>query len=189
MPIELPSFALRTGQLIKVVCTITEGDLPVTFEWELNSEPLANFPDITTTAIGKRMSILEIDSIAYHHAGNYTCSAKNHAGTAKYSSELLVNVPPQITPFDFGNTPIHSGQFVQVTCTAFEGDMPIKIDWLLNNVPISDFSDVSVSAVGKRTSFLAIDSVSYTHAGNYTCRAANKAGETTVTSELQVNGY
>lgn len=67
--------------------------------------------------------------------------------------------------------------------------MPIKIEWLLNHMPLEGFPDISVSVVGKRTSFLSIDSVSYTHAGNYSCRARNEAGEAISTSELQVNGY
>lgn len=79
--------------------------------------------------------------------------------------------------------------FVQVTCTAFEGDFPISFTWELNGKPIDGYLDISISAVGKRSSYLSIDSVSYEHAGNYTCCARNNGGETSSTAELQVNGY
>lgn len=93
-----------------------------------------------------------------------------------------------IAPFDFGSGPVHSGQFVQITCTAYEGDLPLKIDWLLNGNALEDYPEITVSLVGKRSSFLSIDSVTYVHAGNYTCRVANKAAEAKFTSELLVNG-
>ncbi|KAJ8967482.1 hypothetical protein NQ314_002796 [Rhamnusium bicolor] len=169
---------IHAGQFIQVSCTVSEGDLPIKIDWHLNGQPLGYLPEVSTTAVGKRISILAVESVSYNHAGNYTCIAKNKAGEIHFSTELQVNVPPQIAPFDFGNVPVHSGQFVQVTCTVFEGDMPIKIDWLLNNKALERFPEMSVSAVGKRSSFLSIDSVSYTHAGIYTCKAMNQAGET-----------
>lgn len=67
--------------------------------------------------------------------------------------------------------------------------MPIKLEWLLNNKLLEDFPQITTTPVGKRMSSLAIESVSYTHAGNYTCRAKNRAGQTEFVAELQVNGY
>lgn len=96
---------------------------------------------------------------------------------------------PRITPFYFEDNPVHSGRFVEVSCTVSEGDLPITFEWRLNGNKLEDFLEISVSSVGKRTSFLSIEAVSYTHAGNYTCAAKNKAGETFFSSELQVNGY
>lgn len=78
--------------------------------------------------------------------------------------------------------------FVQVTCTAFEGDLPISFAWNLNGRQIEKFPDVSVSAVGKRSSYLSVESVTYEHAGNYTCFARNSGGEASSTAELLVNG-
>lgn len=102
--------------------------------------------------------------------------------------KISILVQPQISPFDFGSTAIHSGMFVQVTCTAFEGDFPITFSWQLNGQSIEKYFDISISAVGKRSSYLSIDSVSYEHAGNYTCFAKNLGGEASSTAELQVNG-
>lgn len=100
----------------------------------------------------------------------------------------IFSVKPQISPFDFGTAAVSSGMFVQVTCTAFEGDLPINFNWELNDRLIRDYPDISVSPVGRRSSYLSIDSVSYEHAGNYTCFARNVGGEVFSSTELQVNG-
>lgn len=95
---------------------------------------------------------------------------------------------PNIVPFDFGEESIHSGVFIQVYCTVKDGDLPLRIIWLHNGIPIKNFPDISTAPVGKRGSVLSIESVQYEHAGNYSCRADNVAGEAEFTAELQVNG-
>ncbi|XP_074036525.1 Down syndrome cell adhesion molecule 1 isoform X49 [Leptinotarsa decemlineata] len=118
----------------------------------------------------------------------YDCVAKNSQGySARGSLEVQVMVLPRITPFYFEDNPVHSGQYVQVSCSVTEGDLPITLEWQLNGTHLTDLTDVSVTPVGRRTSSLEIESVSYRHAGPYTCKAKNKAGETAFTAELQVN--
>lgn len=82
-----------------------------------------------------------------------------------------------------------SGQSVQITCYVSEGDLPLRIVWQLNGKRIEDFSEISSGVMGKRGSFLTIDSVSYNVAGNYSCAASNAAGEDVHTAQLLVNGY
>lgn len=41
--------------------------------------------------MGPRSSVLTIESISGEHAGNFTCVAKNQAGTATHFSTLIVN--------------------------------------------------------------------------------------------------
>lgn len=96
---------------------------------------------------------------------------------------------PRITPFTFEDNPVHEGQFAQVGCSVSEGDLPLAIEWTLNGHSIQQYSEIGVSTIGKRASILVIESVMYTHAGNYTCKATNKAGESSYTAELQVNGF
>lgn len=84
---------------------------------------------------------------------------------------------------------MHEGQFAQIACSVSEGDLPLVINWTLNGHDIREYSEIGVSAIGKRTSILVIESVTYTHAGNYTCKARNEAGESSYTAELQVNGF
>lgn len=40
--------------------------------------------------LGRRSSVLTIESVEAHHAGRYTCQGENAAGTASYSVDLQV---------------------------------------------------------------------------------------------------
>lgn len=95
---------------------------------------------------------------------------------------------PSIVPFDFGEESVSSGIVVQVVCTVKDGDLPIKIDWFLNEQEISNVPDISVTPAGRRGSLLTVESVQYHHAGNFTCKAENIAGKTEYSTPLQVNG-
>lgn len=96
---------------------------------------------------------------------------------------------PKITPFSFGETPVNNGQFVTSQCTVFEGDLPLTVSWFFNGLLITEIQPFAVvSKVGARVSMLAIESVAADSVGNYTCTAVNKAGTTSHTAILLVNG-
>lgn len=82
-----PSFM---GDSVSVQCTISSGDMPIKFVWFYNGNPLTDKDGINVGLFGKKTSVLGIDNIAEHHAGNYTCLAQNLAGMSAYSSELIV---------------------------------------------------------------------------------------------------
>lgn len=102
---------------------------------------------------------------------------------------IFIPVSPSILPFYFGEEPVSSGAFVQAFCTVNDGDLPIEITWFLNEKPVTNVLGVSTSPAGRRGSIVTIESVQYEHAGNYSCRAQNKAGAAEYTVGLQVNGY
>lgn len=60
-------------------------------EWKLNGSPLESYLEIQTEKRGKRINNLVIDLVSAKHAGNYSCFAKNAAGVAEHTSELIVN--------------------------------------------------------------------------------------------------
>lgn len=93
-----------------------------------------------------------------------------------------------ITPFAFDDKPAQTGQYCTLTCTAQTGDLPLNLTWFLNGIELRNSFDITISTVGKRSSFLTIESVQAIHAGTYTCQAENLAGISQYSTELKVNG-
>ncbi|KAK2577361.1 hypothetical protein KPH14_003477 [Odynerus spinipes] len=186
-PFELSEKPANWGQTVTATCTILQGDQPIQIEWALNGKPISHdYPDISIT-IAKRVSLLTIESVTASHAGDYTCVASNLAGGTSYTATLAVNVAPGIMPFVMGEEPANWGQTITATCTILQGDQPVQIEWALNGKPIShDYPDISISTT-KRVSLLTIESVTASHAGDYTCIASNAAGGTSYTATLAVN--
>lgn len=58
--------------------------------WTLNGKEIPSNLEVSTSIIGKRINVLGIDSVTAKHAGNYSCVAKNKAGFAEQSAELIV---------------------------------------------------------------------------------------------------
>lgn len=85
---EDPIFA---GQATQVTCLISEGDLPLFIDWTFQESEVASLNGVTSTNLGKRMSVLLIEQAQYEHTGNYTCRASNSAGVSNYTATLYVN--------------------------------------------------------------------------------------------------
>lgn len=90
-PFDFGEEPLNFGEPASVQCTILGGDLPIEVTWTLNNESIAKYFDISVSKIGKRVNILTIEAVAGHHAGMYTCQAKNRAGMTEHSARLIVN--------------------------------------------------------------------------------------------------
>ena len=90
-PFSFGNEAVNEGEFVQVTCNVRRGDLPLAISWSLKGDVVASEPAITTTMIGARTSILMISSVGYRHIGEYTCIAKNKAGTSFQSTELKVN--------------------------------------------------------------------------------------------------
>lgn len=100
-----------------------------------------------------------------------------------------VAVAPQIAPFAIAEEPANWGDSISVVCAILKGDLPIEITWALNGEPIRpDRSDINILATTRKNSILSIESVAARHAGEYTCSASNKAGATSYSATLAVNG-
>ncbi|KAL2740305.1 Down syndrome cell adhesion molecule-like protein Dscam2 [Vespula squamosa] len=196
-PFSFGDEAANAGEMATVQCAVIKGDLPVDIVWSLNGQPIdvtdaqtnQNYDrqDIIVSRSNKRASTLTIDSVAARHAGEYSCTASNAAGSATHSSVLSVNVPPRIAPFEMADKAVNSGESVSAVCTIVSGDSPLEITWALNGMPVEESQRISVTTT-KRNSLLSIDSASPTHAGTYTCVASNAAGATTYSAVLTVNG-
>ncbi|KAJ8667920.1 hypothetical protein QAD02_009583, partial [Eretmocerus hayati] len=188
-PFEITEKPANSGDSISVVCAILKGDLPMEITWLVDGTPVQEkHNDVDVLATTKKNSILSIESVAARHAGMYSCTASNKAGAASHSSELKVNVAPEIAPFVIGDKPANWGDTVTATCTVLKGDHPISIEWALNGRPIDQQnSEITIVNTSKRVSLLTIDDVQAHHAGEFTCMASNAAGGTSYTTNLIVN--
>lgn len=100
---------------------------------------------------------------------------------------ILLKVPPKLAPLP-ANSPLYVGDYYQISCTVLHGDAPFNITWQYNGQPASELPGVSILMHSPRSSSLNIDSVQGEHAGSYTCMGANRAGYTTITTNLSVKG-
>lgn len=97
-------------------------------------------------------------------------------------------VAPKVAPFTFEENPYEIGQYASIMCAVSHGDFPLNITWKLNSRPIEEIPGIVVAMLGKRSTTLAIESLTNDHAGNYTCRGENLAGFAEYTTMLEVNG-
>ncbi|XP_014598785.1 PREDICTED: Down syndrome cell adhesion molecule-like protein Dscam2 isoform X1 [Polistes canadensis] len=189
-PFSIGDEPANWGEQVSAICSIVKGDSPIDIHWSLKGEPITarTHPDITIQKTGKKTSLLTIDSVTAHHAGEYSCIASNLVGTVTRSAVLSVNVAPQIGQISFGEEPVNAGDLVSVQCVVTKGDSPLEITWTFDGRPINhDRMDVIVSNSGKRVKQLTIESVAARHAGEYTCVASNVAGSTSHSAKLDVN--
>ncbi|CAH3959324.1 unnamed protein product [Pieris brassicae] len=177
----------NAGDTVGIQCMVTKGDRPINITWHLNGKPMNDIPGVTITKIGHKSSSLSIDAVSFIHTGVYTCFASNQAGHANISTDLVVNVAPQVTPFDFGEEILNAGDTVSLTCTVGKGDLPIKIHWQLNDEILNSGNGIFINRNGKRISVLSIENVQHEHIGNYTCIAENEAGSSSHSALLNVN--
>ena len=82
---------MNEGDFAQLSCIVNSGDLPLSITWSFHGDEVGPDTGISTTNLGPRMSILVINSVEYHHKGNYTCQATNVAGTRYHSTELKIN--------------------------------------------------------------------------------------------------
>ncbi|XP_044595814.1 Down syndrome cell adhesion molecule-like protein Dscam2 isoform X7 [Cotesia glomerata] len=166
------------GDAVTATCTVFKGDFPITIEWSLNSEPIAqNYPDITISSSSKRVSVLTIDAVSANHAGEYTCSASNVAGGTSYSASLAVNVPPRwiLEPTDKA---FAQGSDARVECKA-DGFPKPQVTWkrAAGDTP-GDYTDLKLNNpdISVEDGTLSINNIQKTNEGYYLCEAVNGIG-------------
>jgi len=114
------------GTRTRVICGLSRGDLPVTFQWLKDGKPLHHHHsqlllpkepstfaesysknthlDPTISSVDLFSSLLTISRLSPEHTGNYTCLAINPAGSSHYTATLKVKGEKnkkQTFPFKF----------------------------------------------------------------------------------------
>lgn len=89
---------VQEKQRASVLCTISSGEVPVTFNWlkdgQLLSPSIAEAKNITIKPDSDQ-STLKFGPVRLDHAGNYTCVAKNRIGIQAHSAQLVVHGEPR----------------------------------------------------------------------------------------------
>ncbi|XP_043064018.1 Down syndrome cell adhesion molecule-like protein Dscam2 isoform X22 [Drosophila ficusphila] len=177
-PFATGSQPTHLGQYITYQCTLTEGDLPLNIRWSFNNQPLFNDEDqdILIAKMGRRSSVLTIESVADRHAGNYTCHGENAAGRASYSTQLRVIVPPRwiLEPTDKA---FAQGSDAKVECKA-DGFPKPQVTWkkAVGDTP-GEYKDLKKSDnIRVEEGTLHVDNIQKTNEGYYLCEAINGIG-------------
>jgi hypothetical protein len=93
LPIAFNAETANEGDSVSVACSVLKGDMPMDIEWAFNGSPIRSSADhtITINRINKHLSTLSVDGAAERHAGEYSCTASNVAGSVGHTTVLAVN--------------------------------------------------------------------------------------------------
>ena len=81
---------LSTGDDAALTCHASKGDTPMTISWTFDGRPVADDAGVQVVSVGRRTSVLSIQSVGADHSGQYTCTATNAVGEAQHSARLTV---------------------------------------------------------------------------------------------------
>jgi Immunoglobulin domain len=83
---------------ITATCSVIIGDLPISFWWTLSNSlesqdeyNISTNDGVVISKAGNKLSFLNIEAVKARHRGNYSCYARNKAGTTKHSAFLAIN--------------------------------------------------------------------------------------------------
>lgn len=72
---------------------VSFGDTPLTISWSFHGSETSTTSQtgVSTMKFGTRSSVLMIENVNFIHNGLYICNAKNAAGSANFTTKLIVN--------------------------------------------------------------------------------------------------
>ncbi|KAF4518524.1 hypothetical protein B566_EDAN004268, partial [Ephemera danica] len=164
------------------------------FQWFQDNQPIQSCPELRI-AYEENRSVLIISETYAEFAGQFTCRAENVAGSVtatatvtvveQAATEQLV-APTFVMPL--ANLRVMDGEEVHFTCEIAGKPTP-RVTWLHNGQPIREAKDVTVYQDNEGLCKLAIAEVFPEDAGEYTCQAMNKVGESICAASLVVEAY
>ena len=100
----------------------------------------------------------------------------------------MIAEPPVLTPMSFGQEVVNEGDRGMLLCSVIRGDPPFAFTWSLHGDIVHTEPGLTTNQIGGSASMLTINSIGHRHSGQYTCTVKNSAGQTSVSTELKVNG-
>uniref|UniRef100_T1JJJ3 Ig-like domain-containing protein n=1 Tax=Strigamia maritima TaxID=126957 RepID=T1JJJ3_STRMM len=96
VPPKIVHFAFQDDQFFKgmraqIVCAVSQGDMPITFQWLKDGKSISTSMGITTRNYDEHANSLTIENVSSAHTGNYTCVASNRAAKVSHTAQLLVH--------------------------------------------------------------------------------------------------
>jgi hypothetical protein len=88
LPLYLPSESVDQGSYVQLTCIATAGDLPLDFHWAVDGRRV---PESTVSRVSPQTSLLILNSVGIHQAGNYSCHVNNSAGRSNSAIQVKVN--------------------------------------------------------------------------------------------------
>ena len=91
IPLTFGRDVVDEGNFAQLSCIAMTGDEPLSISWTFHGQDISNDLGILISPIGSRGSMLVISRVGHGHSGEYTCTAKNEAGTESETAVLKVN--------------------------------------------------------------------------------------------------
>ncbi|CAJ0583273.1 unnamed protein product, partial [Mesorhabditis spiculigera] len=162
------------NKTVTLSCPATGKPEP-TITWLKDGEPLTerNIGKIVPSAqlIKNEIKIARVNA---KDAGQFTCEAKNVAGSAEQDVMLTVKTPPRIDKDGIPSVVEEvAGSTVTLSCPVYGKPQP-AVTWLKNGRPLSEGLNIKTSSNGQKLYFLGLTKE---EADRYTCIAKNPAGE------------
>ncbi|RZF37300.1 hypothetical protein LSTR_LSTR005632 [Laodelphax striatellus] len=181
VPPKIAPFSFETdlhlGDRAGIQCFVAKGDTPLNIRWSKDGATSLGL-GVVVRQLDKFTSSLSIQSLSPEHAGQYSCTASNHAANVSHSSTLLVNVPPRWVsePQDINVT---RGSMAVFHCQA-EGFPTPTLTWrkVIGRQP-SEYEDINSRTRGVQITSngtLIIRQALPEHQGQYLCEATNGIG-------------
>jgi hypothetical protein len=160
------SFGRIVGQSAVLTVDAVSGT-PLTYQWKKSGVPVANGNGIA----GANTVTLSFASVQLAHAGDYSVTVSNSAGSVTSSLATLTVTPVVVVPsitIQPKSLIVTQGQIAQFSVTAV-GSAPLTYQWQKN----------SQNIVGATAAALTFASTQAADAGNYRVIVSNSAGSAT----------
>ena len=96
MPFDFGADEVNLDDMVSATCTVNKGDLPIDINWihadtKGVERKLMTNDGVVITRTNQRISMLSIEAVKARHRGNFSCTAKNRAGSSQHSAFLAIN--------------------------------------------------------------------------------------------------